>query len=253
MPDILADNLVRVAALAESDRPESAALLVRFSMPAELAGRLVQVYVNGELAAATERAEQRELLVPAPPSPDWPAADVRLLAVQPRDADEDFSALLGEQPRGGRVRLRWPRTNNVPPGSTLNVFGNGEAGAIDFAWPLNERPIPWWPDGVGMWGFGLAPFAEADFGGDCAAMSGCPGFAVGGFGIGQFGFDAEWASWLSPPLAGGQHRLAVVVLDELGNASPPSPEVEATIVPLPPRVAEPAVAGDADRLVISWT
>lgn len=250
MADLVPINLIHAATLVEGNRPEAGALLVRWSLPPDLVGRIVQVYVNGTLCATSEDPLQRDMLVPAMAVPAWPAVDVQLVAIDPSESSDDFSHLLASQSSGCRALLRWPRINNVPRGSTLKVFGNSGDGPIDLTSPLNHRPIQWWPDGVNQWGFALAPFGLADFGGD--ADDAC-GFGVGGLGIGQFGFDAEWASWLSDPLPPGQHSFVVVVCDELGNESPPSPEAAVTICDLPPRVADLAVAGDAGELAVSWT
>ncbi|MDD4889769.1 MAG: hypothetical protein PHU85_07535, partial [Phycisphaerae bacterium] len=215
MSQLLPDNLVRVAIVADgrNDEGDAGAALVRWSLPdGTPADSLVQVYVNGQLAAVSDDPDQRELLVAAPVRTAWPAAAVRLVAVSPAESGDDLRRLLGPQPRGGRALLRWPRTNDAPLGATVNVFGNGGAGEIDFAQPVNPEPIAWFPDGRGKWGFALSGFGDGAFGYDASRSI---GFGLGGFGIGELGFDAEWAEWLSDDLPEGAHLFALIGSDGL--------------------------------------
>ena len=256
MAELLDDNLVSVAILSDGQTGQIApAAVVRWSVPPQLAGRLAQVYVDGQLSAASSDPAQCELVVPLAIDPIRPAFRAQVVLVQSGEWGTDFSSLLGSPPAGGRALLRWPQVNNVQRGATVNVFSNGGSGEIDWTAPLNLVPIEWFPDGIGQWGFGLSPFGGGGAGGFGFDMNdqGPPGFGLGVFGGGQFGLDAPWAAWLSDPLTAGTHCFAVVACDELGNAAAPSPTAEAMIVPLPPPISQLTVAAGAGGApVVSW-
>ncbi len=253
MAQLLPDNLVRVAMVADgrSDEGDAGAAVVRWSLPGDTpADSLVQVYVNGQLAAVSDDPDQRELLVATPVRTAWPAAAVQVVAISPAESGDDFRRLLGPQPRGGRVLLRWPRTNGAPLDATVNVFGNGGAGEIDFDRPVNAQPIDWFPDGYGKWGFGLTEFGDDCFGYDSSLSI---GFGLGGFGIGEFGFDAEWAEWLSDDLPEGVHQFALIGSDGLDNAGSASPPASVTIVPPPPQIRRVSLSGSAAEVRLDVT
>ena len=252
MAELLDDNLVSVAILSDGQTGQIApAAIVGWSVPPQLAGSLAQVYLDGQLSAASDDPGQCQLAVPLAIDPVRPAVRIQVVLVQPAEWSSDFASLLGPQANGGRALVRWPQTH-APLGTTVNVFANGGQGEIDWATPLNRSPIEWYPGGLGLWGFGLAEFGGAAFGFDINDQ-GPPGFGCGGFGIGEFGFDAGWAEWLSDPLAAGTYCLAVVASDELGNAGAASPAAMATIVPLPTMIGELTVAaGTSGGAMLSW-
>ncbi|HNY77621.1 MAG: hypothetical protein RBS72_04515 [Sedimentisphaerales bacterium] len=181
-----------------------------------LEGRLYQVYVNGRLAGVTVDTHQRQMVVVAPSSFEA-AACVEVVAVEPREAHVDFADQI-EQPShlGARVRLAFLRSQHLPPGTALDIYGDGGTGQIDYDEPLNGTPIPIWPCPQDKAGFGMSHFGDGDFGWDAAAAV---GFGKGCFGYGQFGLDADAIEWISPLLASGTYRFGVQVVDEAGNAS----------------------------------
>ncbi len=230
-------------------RLDPGAVGVRWAAPPGLpADRLFQVYLNGELAGATGDPDEQELIVPADPSGEAASIAAAVVAVGPGHGGDDHSAVLDPQQCGGRALLRWPRPGSADPAATVNVYGNGGSGAIDYGTPLNDRPIAMFPDGSGRWGFGLGGFGGDDFG---RGGGRSPGWGLGGFGVGEFGVDSAWARWLSGPLGPGAHRLAAVARDGLGNAdeSPPV-EVDLTIVDPPAPIASAAITDDAGRMGI---
>jgi hypothetical protein len=195
-----------------------------------LEGLLYQVYVNGRFSGRTVDGAERRLVVPTPVCLES-AVRIDVIAVRPRDADCDFGAELGEFRAGNaRVKLTLLRSQSLPLEATMNVYGDGGSGAIDFAEPLNESPIPVWTCWQDKAGFGLARFGAGDFGYESAAAV---GFGRGSFGNGLFGLDADVMEWISPILPPGIHRFAVKIVDASGVESSSSQTNPIAVVPPP--------------------
>lgn len=178
--------------------------------------KLHQVYVNGRFAGETSGYEQRQMIVHLPDATES-AVRVEVFAVGSDDAGEDFSEQLdGFVADSGRVRLRFLRSQQLPFGGTVEVYYDRGTGQIDYSERLNEEPILIWPSRADKAGFGMSRFGFGDFGRDWAAGT---GFGVGVFGLGEFGVDADLIEWVSGPLADGEYKFAVKVVDEMGNAS----------------------------------
>ncbi|MCG3180557.1 MAG: hypothetical protein BIFFINMI_02919 [Phycisphaerae bacterium] len=247
--EVLPDNLVRAGFLADGEdgQVDPGAIVVAWDRPTDAPDGAVQVYVNGQLAAVCDDPARREMVAPAD-SGDTLA--VALIATDVASADGDHAGLLTPQQRGSRALLRWPRLAAAGSEASVEIFGNGGGGEIDFQTPLSDRPIDWFANSAGRWGFGLCSQGEGGFGYDAAQAL---GLGRGAFGIGEWGFDADWLSWLSEPLAAGEHRLAAVARDRLGNAVADPPEAAVTIVEPPPRVAEMSISQDTGgRLSLAW-
>jgi len=193
-----------------------------------------QVYVDGRLAAVTARPEDRRLVVSAPPGRGGTPTrvQVEVVAVDAADRWTDFGAALPGTPaeEGLRVRLTWQAGTFLDPNlEAFDVFGDGGTGAIDYAAPLNESPIPARPGGQTPWGYG-----------------------TGGYGVGGWGQSAAVFTWTSDPLAlppegpaPGTYRFAVVAVDAAGNRSATAAEVQVTLSP-PPRPPENLRLADYD-------
>ncbi|HSV98860.1 MAG TPA: hypothetical protein VLI39_01715 [Sedimentisphaerales bacterium] len=195
-------------------------------------GMLHQVYLNGRFAGATLDVDQRQLVV-QPPSSFLAALRVEVAAVEAQDAHLDFSNELDPPSATGRIRLVLLQSQALPPGARFNVYFDHGAGAIDYAAPLNESPIPAWPCPQDKAGFGMAAFGAGDFGHDSPA---CIGFGRGRFAEGPFGMDAGEIEWISPLLPLGRYRFGVKTLDASGNESPACETSPIAVVP-PPRPA----------------
>jgi len=177
-------------------------------------GKLHQVYVNGRYAGTTLDDQQRQMVVPIPTSLETPVR-IEVFAVEPQDADMDFSSELTPPPAGGgRVRLALLRGQNLPAGAAANIYFDNGTGQIDYDHPLTDCPIRIWPAWQDKAGFALSGFGLADFGYDSPAAA---GFGKGAFGQGQFGLDADTIEWTSSPLPAGAYRFAVKVTDESGT------------------------------------
>ena len=189
---------------------------------------LYQVYVNGQYAGATIDAQQREMIVPLPTSPQSPVR-IEVFAVQHEQAHIDFSGEIKQPPvDSGRVRISLLRSQNLPTGATAIFYFDSGTGEIDYQMPFSDLPIRIWPGWQDKAGFGMSKFGISDFGYDSAAAA---GFGKGSFGNGQFGLDADTIEWVSPVLAAGEYKFAVKVLDERGNVSSGSETEPITVTP----------------------
>jgi len=234
--DVLAVALPEAIAADGCGTAVSGAVLVTWR--SSHAGMLHQVYLNGRFAGATLDVDQRQLVV-QPPSSFLAAVRVEVAAVEAQEAHLDFSSELDPPPATGRVRLVLLQSQTLPPGARFNVYSDHGAGTIDYATPLNARPIPVWPCPQDKAGFGMAAFGTGDFGYDCPA---CVGFGRGCFAQGPFGMDVAAIEWISPLLPLGRYRFAVRTLDASGNESPACETSPIAVVPLPQPAATLHVA-----------
>jgi hypothetical protein len=189
-----------------------------------------QVYVNGRFAGTTIDSQQKQMLVAIPESLESPAR-IEVFAVEPEYADTNFSetidCLAG---RTGRVQITMLRSQNLPIGSTAQIYFNAGTGEIDYDTPLNNSPVRIWPTWLDKAGFGMSCFGRSDFGYDSSAAV---GFGRGSFSQVRFGFDADAFDWTGPQLQAGVYKFAVIITDELGNKSEPIETGPITITPLP--------------------
>ena len=174
------------------------------------ADKVLQCYVNGELAA-----------VQAAPDDTWMCElagvsgtdAVFLLAVDPPDAQCNYWAEAYPKPgTANRLRVRMARTI-APYGShcTWRVY-RGDAGDADATIRVHEAPF--YTGGRRACGFG-GNFGYGGFGWDGRDAK---GFGAN-FGYGEFGFDCEMLTWTSEPLGRGTYPVKVTVLDAAGNES----------------------------------
>jgi len=190
--------------------------------------RLHQVYVDGLLGGTSIDVEQRRMVVQVPSS-FHSAVHLEVIAVEREDACEDFAPQLDQPaPENGRVRLILLRNQDLPLGATANIYFDNACGQIDYAQPVNASPIPIWACPQDKAGFGMARFAEGDFGYDAAASV---GWGRGSFGNGQFGLDADTLEWISPPLSLGVYRFGVKISELRGNESSASETSPIAVVP----------------------
>ena len=151
-----------------------------------------------------------------------------------------------------QVELNWPQQQQVPLDGYYKVFRDNRDGVVDYDSPVNALPIPAWPEGVGKRAFGLGLFGAGMFG---FGAVGYP-FGHGRFGMGRFGFGAEMHAYLTPPLADGTWRFAVVGFDPAGNPAAPAAAIEHACgvagSPRPPSDLE-ATAYAAGVLTLDWT
>jgi len=121
-----------------------------------------QVYINGEYAGTTIDCEQRQMVVATPNCFDR-AVRVEIFAVEPEEADIDFSEeLAGDSGDSGRVKLSLLRSQRLAAGARFKVYYNGGAGEIDYEQAIGEGLV--WVSRQDKAGFGLSRFGEGDFG-----------------------------------------------------------------------------------------
>jgi hypothetical protein len=190
--------------------------------------KLHQVYVNGRYAGTTLDDQQRQMVVPIPTSLESPVR-IEVFAVEPQDADTDFSSeLTPPSAGGGRVKLTLFRSQNLPPGATANIYFDNGTGQIDYSHPLTDSPIRIWPAWQDKAGFAMSGFGLGDFGYDSAAAV---GHGKGAFGHAQFGLDADTIEWTSPPLPAGAYRFGVKVTHKSGTQTSTSETEPITVTP----------------------
>ncbi len=191
-------------------------------------GRLHQVYVNGRYAGTTLDDQQRQMVVSIPTSLESPVR-IEVFAVEPQDADMDFSSeLTPPSADAGRVKLTLLASQNLPAGATVNIYFDNGTGQIDYDHPLTDPPIRIWPAWQDKAGFAMSGFGLGDFGYDSPAAV---GLGKGAFGRGQFGLDADTIEWTSPPLPAGAYRFAVKITDKSGTQSNTSETEPITVTP----------------------
>ena len=178
-------------------------------------GRWHQVYVNGRLAGVTACPEDRRLIVSSPVGRDGPAGLllVEVVAVEAADRWTDVGEqLVGFGEAGGaEVRLSWQAGEYLDPNlESFDVFSDGRTGAVDYATPLNESPIPARPGGQAPWGYGC-----------------------GGYGLGGYGRSAARYEWMTAALEPGTWLFGVVAVDAAGNRLATAAETAAAVSPVP--------------------
>lgn len=204
---------------------EPQTVLVRWH--SEWSNKLHQIYVGGEYAGTTADTEQREMVVHVRCL--WQSAvRIEVFAVEPWQGSVDLSGELVTVCNGsGRVRISWPRLQNLPVGAVAQIFSNKGSGSIDYDEPVTSRPERLWPAWQDKGGFGLSRFGRSDFGFDGSAAV---GFGRGAYGRGEFGFDADMVSWTSSELRSGIYKFAVRIVDGFGNEDEGLKETEPTTV-----------------------
>ena len=187
-----------------------------------------QVYVNGRFAGATIDNEQRQMVVPIPTSLETPV-HIEVIGVEAEQANADFSDEL-EQPQAdsGRVRMVLLRSQNLPIGAAAQIYFDNGTGQINYDDPLTDSPIQIWPAWQDKAGFAMSGFGLGDFGYDSAAGV---GFGKGSFGNGQFGLDADTIEWISPPLESGIYKFGVKIANGFGNQSSAVETESITVTP----------------------
>ncbi len=193
-----------------------------------LSDKFYQVYVNGQYSGATNEVEQREMVVEIPISLAS-AVRIEVFAVEADDADSDLSGELDSSDSdSGRVRLSFLRSQELPAGSTIEIYSDNGTGQVDYNNRVNDFPIRVWPVWQDKSGWGMSRFGASDFGYDSA---GAVGFGKGIFGDGEFGIDADTIEWVSEQMSAGVYKFGVKVIDGVGNQSSVSETGEITVVP----------------------
>ncbi len=153
----------------------------------------------------------------------------------------------------GRIYLRWPRCQEVPPDGRFNIYGDDQTGDVIYETPLNYKPIPAWPDDSGKAGYGVGGYGEGPYGIGVAGV----GYGMCPYGMGGYGIGAQVLEHTTKPLADGTYKVAVVGLDGAGNnITPADVEVEVVVAGTPrPATDLAALAYDkgTDVLTLTWT
>lgn len=158
---------------------------------------------------------------------------------------------------------RFPRLHDVEPGSRVASYFNGTRApnqdgvpggeaAIDYATRL-AGPMSIWQRGhMSMFGggFGAGGFCEAH-----ADVDDALGFGTGPFGVGGFGCGGGWFDWKFPfPLRDGVYRVAMRLLDYLGNEEEtPADECVLMVQALPRPATNLQAEYAGGNIDLTWT
>ena len=186
-----------------------------------------QVYVNGQYSGTTLDSRQRQMVVPIPTFFESPVR-LEVFALGAEDAYTDFSSDYIRPVDSGRVKITMLRSQNLPAGATAEIYFDNGTGQIDYDNPLTDSPLRIWPAFQDKAGFAMSGFGLGDFGYDSAASV---GFAKGSFGLGQFGLDADTIEWTTPELKNGTYRFAVKLRNSSGRQSSSSETGPITVTP----------------------
>ena len=218
-----------------------------------LSDKLYQIYVNGRLAGVTLDNRQRQMVVPIPSSFES-AVRIEVFAVEPEQADIDFSSeLIQPATNSRRVKISLLRGQNLPIDATAEIYFDNGTGEIDYDKPLSDSPIRIWPTWQDKAGFAMGRFGVGDFGYESAAAV---GFGKGCFGHGQYGLDADTIEWISPPLQAGVYKFGVKLIDKAGNQSSVSETEPITVMPAAKPAAKLNIASfdkQTNQLVLEVT
>jgi hypothetical protein len=204
-----------------------------------LSDKLYQIYVNDQFAGATLDCQQKQMIVPIPTSFES-AVRIEVFAVEAEQADTDFSnELIQPATDSGRVKISLLRSQNLPIDSTAEIYFDNGTGEIDYDKPLCDSPIKIWPAWQDKAGFAMGRFGVGDFGYESAAAV---GLGKGSFGYSLFGFDADTIKWISPSLQAGIYKFGVKLIDKEGNQSSANETEPITVTPAAKPAAELSIA-----------
>lgn len=202
----------------------------------EQGDRLVQVYLNGQLAAASRSIAQREM---------WLMVDndrhteIELLAVHSSVVTNDLGDYLaGINPSTQPfAALRILRDTSLPADSCVSIEVDGAS--------HGDQTLLFSPsDSRG--GFG-AVFGEGGFGYDNVTG---PGLGLGELGLGPLGSDGRALQWRSDTLAQGSRRIDISLQDAAGVSTTHTTGFDAVIDRLPD---PPGGVALTDELTLTWT
>jgi len=108
------------------------------------------------------------------------------------------------------------------PGDYARLHGNGGSGDIDFDNPLTDRILDLFPNGAGIYGFGLTAFSRHRFGKAQAMRT--QGFGQLPFGYAPFGFGTNVIEATDEINECGAYKYALVCYDQAGNEDNGDPE-----------------------------
>lgn len=197
-------------------------------------GRLVQLYVNGELAHVCASTIDREA---------WLLIDgryhqqIELLAVDPRDAATPSpQSLAGLDPATTpRLSARLLRDASLPIDAQLVVSVDNQL----------VTQTPFFASDTPRGGFG-AVYGEGGFGYDASIG---PGLGLGQLGFGPLGSDGEALTWQTDTLDGGEHTIRFDLLDKQGGRAALPLEEAFTIDRLP---QPPSDVTLTPELILTW-
>lgn len=152
----------------------------------------------------------------------------------------------------GLVTIEYIVPAGYREGDYAKLHGNGGVGSIDWNNPLSEEVFDLFPNGAGLFGFGLAPFGHHRFG--HAHSMRAAGFGRLPFGHHPFGHGTATITATYEVEDCGDYKFGFACYDELGNAhegSPEETELEIHLAPAAPTgLKKNSYDKDTDVLVL---
>jgi len=138
------------------------------------------------------------------------------------------------------------------PGDYAKLHGNGGSGAVDWDNPLKAGTLDLFPNGSGIYGYGLAPYGLHGYGYPHAMRT--PGCGEMPYGHHPYGYGATIITTNVDVATCGEYIFAFACYDAAGNLHDGTPDEESASV----HIAPPAPGGlimdsydpDTDILVL---
>lgn len=138
------------------------------------------------------------------------------------------------------------------PDDYLMLHSNDGSGEIDWGTPVSDARYPMFPNGIGIYGFGRAPFGNHRFGKSHSMRT--PGFGHMPFGRHPFGHGSAIITAKVEVDGCGNHSFAFAAYDKAGNlhsGTPDQVDVPIHLQPDPPqRLIKNSYDKDADVLIL---
>ena len=151
------------------------------------------------------------------------------------------------------ITIRFIIPIGYQPGDYALLHGNAGSGDIDWQTPLSQQAYDLFPDGSGIYGFGLAPWADFRFGKPHCMRA--AGFGLLDFGLFPFGLGTAVVTAQYETSECGDYKFGLACYDQLGNAhegTPEEAEVEVHVTPdAPAGLAKVSYNKETDVLVLN--
>jgi len=123
-----------------------------------------------------------------------------------------------------KATIKWPVPAGYDPGDYAKLCSNGGAGSIDYDTPVDNAIYELFPNGGGIFGFGLAPFGSFPFGLPYSMRT--SGFGTAPFGSFPFGLGCTIIEAADTVYTCGSYNYGFACYDQHGNQHEGTPDEE---------------------------